>query len=121
MNAKGIPCNLVTGEERREIPGQVRLVSSTVEMANMKKALDVAVLDEIQMIGDFERGWAWTQALLGLQAHEIHLCGDPSVIPLVKELCENVNDELEIKEYQRLSPLVVSNKALDNNFRHIRP
>ncbi|CAG8511518.1 7819_t:CDS:10 [Paraglomus brasilianum] len=121
MNAKGIPCNLVTGEERREISGQVRLVSSTVEMANMKKTLDVAVIDEIQMIGDPERGWAWTQALLGLQAHEIHLCGDPSVIPLVKELCENVNDELEIKEYKRLSPLITSNKSLYNEFRHIRP
>jgi ATP-dependent RNA helicase SUPV3L1/SUV3 len=121
MNAKGIPCNLVTGEERREIHGQVRLVSSTVEMANMKKALDVAVIDEIQMIGDPERGWAWTQALLGLQAREIHLCGDPSVIPIVKELCEDVNDELEIKEYQRLSPLLVTNKSLDGKFNNIRP
>ena len=37
--------------------------------------MDVAVVDEIQMIGDRERGWAWTRAVLGLQvrAHcDIH-------------------------------------------------
>jgi len=27
---------------------------------------EVAVIDEIQMIRDAQRGWAWTRALLGL-------------------------------------------------------
>ena len=27
---------------------------------------DCAVIDEIQMMNDNERGWAWTRALLGL-------------------------------------------------------
>ena len=33
---------------------------------------EVAVIDEIQMIRDQQRGWAWTRSLLGLCAHEIH-------------------------------------------------
>ena len=65
------------GEEKRESFG-VQKWSSTVEMANLKKPMDVAILDEIQMISDKERGWAWTQAFFGLQAKEIHLCGEES-------------------------------------------
>jgi ATP-dependent RNA helicase SUPV3L1/SUV3 len=32
---------------------------------DLNRNLEVAVVDEIQMIGDRSRGWAWTQALLG--------------------------------------------------------
>ena len=35
-------------------------------MANLEKEYDVAVIDEIQLLADSERGWAWTRALLGL-------------------------------------------------------
>lgn len=30
----------------------------------LTKKVDVAVIDEIQMLGDVNRGWAWTRALL---------------------------------------------------------
>lgn len=30
---------------------------------------DVAVIDEIQMVRDPQRGWAWTRALLGETSH----------------------------------------------------
>jgi len=42
-------------------------VSCTVEVVDLEKEVDVAVIDEIQMIGDPDRGWAWTQAVLGVQ------------------------------------------------------
>lgn len=64
LNAKGVPCNLMTGEERRESDGVFKW-AATVEMAPLNRKFDVAVLDEIQMIGDNDRGWAWTQAVLG--------------------------------------------------------
>lgn len=35
------------------------------------------------MIGDDSRGWAWTRALQGVPANEVHLCGDGSALPLV--------------------------------------
>lgn len=65
MNNNGIACNLVTGEEKRIISEDATLTSSTVEMVELNRDLEVAVVDEIQMIGDRNRGWAWTQALLG--------------------------------------------------------
>ena len=36
----------------------------------------VAVIDEIQMVKDYQRGWAWTRALLGVPAKEVHVCGE---------------------------------------------
>ena len=42
-------------------------------MCNLTEKYDVAVIDEIQMISDPERGYAWTIAFLGVQANEIHL------------------------------------------------
>lgn len=50
----------------------------TVEMVGMQQRVDVAVIDEVQMIGDEGRGWAWSRALMGVPAKEVHLCGDSS-------------------------------------------
>ncbi len=49
------------------------------------------------MIGDDSRGWAWTRALQGLPAQEIHLCGDASAIKLVEQLTTEMGDTLEVK------------------------
>ncbi|CAG8471300.1 7621_t:CDS:10, partial [Diversispora eburnea] len=120
FNNKGIPCNLVTGEERRELEGVVvPLTSSTIEMANLQRQVDVAVIDEIQMISDSQRGWAWTQALFGLQAKEIHLCGEASAVPLVRTICESINEEVEVREYQRLSKLVINENSLNGDLKKI--
>ncbi|KAF3942769.1 hypothetical protein CMV_030604 [Castanea mollissima] len=54
-------------------------IACTVEMASTDDLYDMAVIDEIQMMADPCRGYAWTRALLGLKADDIHLCGDPSV------------------------------------------
>ncbi|CAG8837197.1 10071_t:CDS:2, partial [Racocetra persica] len=117
----GVPCNLVTGEERRELKGiHVPLTSSTIEMVNLQKQVDVAVIDEIQMISDQQRGWAWTQALLGLQAKEIHICGEPSAVPLVKSICQSINEDIEVREYKRLSTLEISPKSLDGDLKKIQ-
>ena len=42
------------GQERREVPGALH-TACTVEMVSMHRRVDVAVLDEIQMIGDDSR------------------------------------------------------------------
>jgi ATP-dependent RNA helicase SUPV3L1/SUV3 len=44
----------------------------------------VAVIDEIQMMKDYQRGWAWTRALLGVPAEEIHVCGEVNAFFLRK-------------------------------------
>jgi ATP-dependent RNA helicase SUPV3L1/SUV3 len=56
---------------------------------------EVAVIDEIQMIGDGERGWAWTRALLAVRAKRIHLCGDERALNIISKLLELTGDILE--------------------------
>ncbi|KAJ3400918.1 hypothetical protein CcCBS67573_g05700 [Chytriomyces confervae] len=120
INKAGTPCNLLTGEERRISDG-VEKWACTVEMTPLTKEFEVAVVDEIQMIGDEQRGWAWTQALLGLQAKEVHLCGEATVIPLVERICEMTGDTVTIHHYKRLTELVIEPKGFQNNFNNIRP
>ncbi|KAI8394309.1 P-loop containing nucleoside triphosphate hydrolase protein [Radiomyces spectabilis] len=120
MNAKGITCNLLTGEEKRVMDEACLMTSSTVEMANLGRRMEVAVIDEIQMIGDPLRGWAWTQALLGLKAKEIHLCGEPAAVPLIKSICESLNEEVVVNEYERLTPVTINEASLNRNWTKIR-
>jgi ATP-dependent RNA helicase SUPV3L1/SUV3 len=118
LNAKGKTCGLVTGDERR-IPevkaGEVRMWSCTVEMTPLNAILDVAVIDEIQMINSNERGWAWTQAFLGVQAKEVHLCGEERTVPLIRQLAASIGDKLVVHTYERLSPLEMMGKSLDGD------
>jgi ATP-dependent RNA helicase SUPV3L1/SUV3 len=113
LNAKGKLCALITGEERRIPEGLDAVMSScTVEMVNLSVKVDVAVIDEIQMMGHKERGWAWTQALLGIRAKELHLCGEERTVPLIQDLCAAMGDPLEIHRYERLSPLRMMGESL---------
>ena len=71
LNAKGKPCALVTGEEVRIPQGtDTYFRSCTTEMCPLNMKVDVAVIDEIQLLGDENRGNSWTNALLGVQAKE---------------------------------------------------
>ncbi|CAH0629021.1 unnamed protein product [Chrysodeixis includens] len=139
-NKHGTPCDLITGEERRHASlyatvasaeelevatSQERLlgldaseltpsshVACTVEMTSLSNTYEVAIIDEIQMIGDRGRGWAWTRAILGLQADEIHLCGEPGAIHLIEEICNTTGEELEVRTYKRLTELKIEDSAL---------
>lgn len=112
LNAKGKPCALVTGEEQRVPEGETKMWSCTVEMAPLNTNMDVAVIDEIQMIAHNDRGWAWTQAFLGVKAKEVHLCGEARTVPLIRELCALVGNKVHIHEYERLTPLEVAPRSL---------
>jgi ATP-dependent RNA helicase SUPV3L1/SUV3 len=63
-------------------------------MADLQSPYEVAVIDEVQLIEDPDRGYAWTNALLGLQAKEIHLCGDERALRLVSKLMESTGDQV---------------------------
>ncbi|KAF3052556.1 RNA helicase [Didymella keratinophila] len=120
LNAKGRSCALVTGEEQRMPEGDVPpMYSCTVEMAPLNTKFDVAVIDEIQMINHPERGWAWTQAFLGLQAREIHLCGEARTVNIMRELCALVGDEVHVHEYKRLTPLQVQPRSLGGSLKKL--
>ncbi|PBP16820.1 hypothetical protein BUE80_DR012442 [Diplocarpon rosae] len=121
MNAKGKACALITGEERR-IPENLNKVmnSCTVEMVPLNAQVDVAVIDEIQMMADQVRGWAWTQAFLGVQAKEVHVCGEVRTKDIITDLCAAMGDKLVVHEYKRLSPLKTMSYSLNGDLRNLR-
>jgi ATP-dependent RNA helicase SUPV3L1/SUV3 len=111
MNSKGSKTNLLTGEEVIEVEGATHY-SSTIEMAKLNQHFDCCVIDEIQMITDSSRGWAWTRALINLNCPEIHICGDPSVLELIKKILKLTGDSIEVKEYTRMTELKVLESPL---------
>ncbi len=106
LNESGVPCSMLTGEEE-EIIENAQHISSTVEKANMFTEFDTCVIDECQMIGDPDRGFAWTRAILGIQAKEIYLLMGPEALSLCIHLIELCGDEYELVEHQRRSELEI--------------
>ena len=96
--------DLLTGQEKRNVPFATH-VSCTIEMASLERDYDVAVIDEIQMLADEHRGYAWTRALNGLRAREIHLCGGLEAADIARKLCEENGDSFELLTYKRLTQL----------------
>ena len=107
----GLTCNLVTGQERKLVQGS-RHVACTVEMADVRNPVDVAVIDEAHLLGDPTRGYAFTRAVLGLPAAELHLCGDPAMVPLIETIAHELGDDLTVHRYERLQPLNVLGEPL---------
>ncbi|EME31361.1 ATP-dependent RNA helicase (mitochondrial) [Galdieria sulphuraria] len=106
-----VPCDLLTGQEQTDIP-DAQHISCTIEMAPVHRRFQVGVIDEIQLLGDNERAWAWTRALLGLAVEELHLCGDPSSENIVRKLINRTQDSLSVQYYERLSSLTVEEDRL---------
>ncbi len=120
LQAAGVPCNLFTGQEVIRRPG-AQHASSTVEMLNTNRVTDVTVLDEIQMAGDKERGGAWTRALLGAPSKEIHVCGDHSATRLIRKMCRITGDTIEIRSYDRKTPLECDKRPMPASWSDLVP
>lgn len=113
-------CNLLTGEDVRIVDQQASLLSCTVEMIDVTKRYDVAVVDEVQMLSDPDRGGAWAAAILGLHADEVHLCGEEGAVPLVQKMLQEVGDEVIVHRYERLTPLKVASESLKGDLKKIQ-
>jgi ATP-dependent RNA helicase SUPV3L1/SUV3 len=96
--------SLITGEERRIAEGATH-VASTVEMLDTKTPLEVAVIDEIQMLSDRDRGAAWTAAVCGAPAQVVYLVGAPEARRAVEALAGRLECELEVHVLKRKAPL----------------
>ena len=114
LNNEGIVCDLMTGEEEI-IKENSTHVSCTIEKVNLKQSYDIAVIDEIQMISDTQRGIAWSRAILGLRCNEIHICGAINAKELLIKILDDCEEEYEIKEYHRNIPLIVESKNFSYN------
>ena len=111
LNNKGIKTTLLTGEEVIEVEGATHY-SSTIEMAQLREVFDCCVIDEIQMITDNQRGWAWTRALVNIFSPQVHICGDASVLKLVEKIVELCGDKLVVRDYARMTELKVADKPI---------
>jgi hypothetical protein len=109
LNQRGVPCNLLTGEEQIRVVGAT-VTAATIEMFNPQRSGQCVVIDEAQMLCDPARGWAWTRALLEAQAPEVHIIGSPIIRPLVQKLATAAALPLTVVPHQRLAPLRVARK-----------
>ena len=106
LKRENVAVSLITGEEEI-IDEESTHISSTIEMMNSSVDVDVCVIDEIQMIADRDRGWAWANALMGAPAKKVILTGSSNALPAVKELCVYLGEELEIIEFERKNELAM--------------
>ena len=111
LMAAGVPCNLITGEERDLVEG-AQHTASTIEMMNPSQMLDVAIIDEIQMLQDPDRGSAWTAALVGVPARQVFVCGSNAVTALCVRVLTTLGESHEITHLQRMTPLVLEDESL---------
>lgn len=104
LKSCGVNVSLITGEEEI-IDEESTHISSTIEMMNGAVDVDVCVIDEIQMIADRDRGWAWANALIGVPAKKVILTGSLNALAAVEELCEYLGEPLEIIHFERKNEL----------------
>lgn len=107
-NDNGVLCSLLTGEEEDFVKDATHM-ASTIEMANLREHYDIAVIDEAQMIADKERGWAWTQVILGIKADKIHICMSEDAQDIIIKLIQECGDTFEIIKHERNTPLIFDN------------
>jgi ATP-dependent RNA helicase SUPV3L1/SUV3 len=98
--------SLITGEERRIAEGSTH-VASTVEMLDSKTPIEVAVIDEIQMLADRDRGAAWTAAVCGVPASTVYLVGAPEARRAIEALADRLEVPLEVHVLKRMAPLAM--------------
>ena len=106
LKEAGIESSLITGEEQL-LNEDATHISSTIEMLNFDVDVDVCVIDEVQMIDDRDRGWAWANAIIGAPAQEIIMTGSANAKEAVIALAEYLGEELEIVEFERKNPLTL--------------
>jgi ATP-dependent RNA helicase SUPV3L1/SUV3 len=102
----GTPASLVTGEER-VIDAAARHVSSTVEMADLGRRIELAIVDEAQMLLDEQRGWAWTLAIAAVPAQRIVMCGSEDGLAAAQRLADRLGIPLSVRRFERKNPLRV--------------
>lgn len=110
LKSEGVPCNMITGEEEDIMPN-AKHESCTMEKLRCDNYYDVGVIDEAQMLSDVARGWAWTQAILGLWARRIHICMSEDAEKIVLHLIELCGDTYEIVRHERNTELQFEEKT----------
>lgn len=104
LQARGVATSLATGEERQPSPGS-RHLAATVEMCPFHLPVEVALIDEAQMLGDRDRGAAWTAAIMGAPARQVFVLGAPECISQVRRIAALCADPIDEVTLERKGPL----------------
>ncbi len=104
LRAHGIAASLVTGEEQL-LDDDATHIASTIEMLDFDADVDVCVIDEVQMLGDRDRGWAWANAIIGAPAKTVVMTGSENALDAVRALADYLGETLEIVRFERKNPL----------------
>lgn len=99
---------LLTGEEHLcSRPGVAPLfVSATIESVSFDKYYETVVIDEAQMIFDDDRGWAWTQALMGVSTDHLCVCTAPAALPVLLDMFRQKGESPKVIHKDRMTPLL---------------
>lgn len=106
LNNDGVPCIMETGEEYKQTEN-AKHYAKTIELFDPFEKYDVAVIDEAQMIADSERGGAWSNAIMGVYAPEVHVCMSPDAEKRIIEILNDCGDDIEIVRHERKTELIV--------------
>jgi hypothetical protein len=118
IEKRGHNASYLTGEER-DIREDARFIASTIEMLNTNIEYDTVVIDEVQLLTDDSRGWAWCQALVGAPGKRIIMTGSPDCIPLVQQIADYLGEPLTIHHLERYTPVAALPKPMQ--LRDIEP
>ncbi|KAB7886692.1 helicase-related protein [Poseidonibacter ostreae] len=115
LKKDGIEASLITGEEQM-LNEDAAHVCSTIEMIDYDLDVDVAVIDEVQMLDDIDRGWAWVNAIIGCPAKKVIMTGSVNALEAIKKIATYLGEELEVVRHKRKTELKVNEKytSLDN-------
>ncbi|RRV73919.1 RNA helicase [Stutzerimonas stutzeri] len=112
IESMGVPCSLVTGEEEIIREGATHFCCTVEEFARFRHPhWDVVVVDEVQMMADPQRGWAWVDALVSAHTPKLMMTGPALIEPSLRTLCELCEDQLQVQRTKRLSPVEVAKHA----------
>ncbi|MES2745749.1 MAG: DEAD/DEAH box helicase [Bdellovibrionota bacterium] len=115
LQSAGLKARLETGEESLGASRDTAThYSMTVEKCPYDKDFDVAVIDEVQMLSDPDRGAGWTAAILGIRARKIYLLGSAASVEVLKRLTSLTQEKITFVFKERLSPLKIETKALNS-------
>jgi ATP-dependent RNA helicase SUPV3L1/SUV3 len=109
IESMGIPCSLVTGEEQVIREGATHFCCTVEEFARFRSEhWDVVVIDEVQLLADPKRGWAWVDALVSAHTPVLMMTGPVLIESALKTLAEICEDNIKVVQTKRLSPVSVA-------------
>ena len=112
FNQEGVPCTLLTGEEK-DVQDGAQITASTVVVFNESDELDTVFLDEGQLAFSESRSPGYLKAICSANCkHLIIACAPTALIQMKWYLQDILRVPFEVKFLQRLTPLTPIKQAV---------